>query len=287
MPFSIVIDIDPIILQLGPLAFRWYGLMYVVGISVGLWLVYPFGRRRGITDDDFWAIVWPGVVAGFVGARLYYVAQQPLGPYLAEPWRIMATWEGGMAFYGAIFAVAATTVVVTRMRRISFWTVADVGCIFAVVGQAFGRIGNIINGDVVGPPTDLAWGFIYAHPGSFVADHSVAYHPAAVYELLFNVALFALLWSIRWRLPRPGLLFVIYLLGYSMGQFLLFFLRSEPLVALGLKQAQITALVVMAAALALGFWLMRRDEGSSRESSPSRIGAPRGPARLQPKRRKR
>ena len=116
----------------------------------------------------------------------------------------MATWEGGMAFYGAVFAVAATILVVTRMRRISFWTVADVGCIFAVVGQAFGRIGNIINGDVVGPPTDLPWGFIYAHPGSFVADHTVAYHPAAVYELLFNVALFALLWSIRWKLPRPG-----------------------------------------------------------------------------------
>ena len=192
-----------------------------------------------------------------------------------------------MAFYGAVFGVAVTIYVVTRMRRISFWTVTDVGCIFAVVGQAFGRIGNIINGDVVGPPTDLPWGFIYAHPGSFVADHTVAYHPAAVYELLFNVALFAFLWSIRNRLPRPGLLFTIYLFGYSLGQFILFFLRSEPLVVLGLKQAQVTALVVMMVAVALGFWLMRRREDSSWESSPSRTAAPRGPSRLQPKRRRR
>lgn len=287
MPGFIVVDIDPILAQIGPFAFRWYGLMYSVGIAVGLWVAYPFARRRGLSDDDIWAAVWPSIVAGFIGARLYFVLQQPLGPYLAEPWRIFATWEGGMAFYGAIFAVVATLYLVSRLRKFSFWTIADVGALFAVVGQAFGRIGNIINGDIVGPPTDLPWGFIYAHPRSFVADHTVAYQPAAVYELMFNVALFGVLWTLRHRLPRPGMLFAVYLIGYSAGQFALFFLRwSEPAVALGLKQAQWTALVVLAAALILGWWLRTHPE----KPAPAKIPVTpfrKGPSRLQPKRRKR
>ncbi len=283
MPAFIVIDIDPIIAQVGPLIFRWYGLMYVIGIAVGLWVAYPYALKRGLSDDDIWTAVWPSVIAGFVGARLYFVAQQPLAPYLAEPWRIMATWEGGMAFYGAIFAVVVTLAVVSRLRKISFWKIADAGALFAVVGQAFGRIGNIVNGDIVGAPTTLPWGFVYTHPNSFVADHTVAYQPAAVYELIFNLAFFALLWQLRFRMPKPGLLFVTYLAGYSVGQFALFFLRTEPLVAAGLKQAQLTALVVLVAALALGWWLMYREERQEAHVLPS---APKGPARLQPKRRR-
>lgn len=256
----IIIDIDPILAQLGPLTLRWYGLMYVVGITVGLRIAQPYARERGLSEDDFWAAIWPAAAAGFLGARLYYVLQQPLGPYLAEPWRILATWEGGMAFYGAVFAVPLALLWVARQRKLSLWPVLDAGALFAVVGQAFGRIGNIINGDIVGAPTTLPWGFVYIHPNSFVADHTQAYQPAAAYELLFNLAFFALLWPLRRRLPRSGLLFAIYLVGYSLGQFALFFLRTEPLVALGLKQAQLTALVVLVAGSALGWWLLTHPE---------------------------
>ncbi|MCL4535282.1 MAG: prolipoprotein diacylglyceryl transferase [Chloroflexi bacterium] len=254
----IVIDINPILAQIGPVALRWYGLMYVVGIAVGLRIAYPYALKRGITDDDFWAIVWPAVFAGLVGARLYYVLQQPLGPFLAEPWRILATWEGGMAFYGAIFGVAVTLVVVARQRGFDLWAMLDAAALFGVIGQAFGRVGNIINGDIVGAPTTLPWGFVYIHPNSFVPDHTIAYQPAAVYELLFNLAFFAVLYRLRFRMPRSGLLFAVYLIGYSLGQFGIFFLRTEPLVAFGLKQAQVTALVVLVAALALTAWLASR-----------------------------
>ncbi|MGI5835792.1 MAG: prolipoprotein diacylglyceryl transferase [Chloroflexota bacterium] len=286
MPAFIFIDIDPVLAQIGPIALRWYGLMYDIGIIVGLLIAYPYARKRGISDDDIWAAVWPSILAGFVGARLYYVVQQPLEPYLAEPWRIIATWEGGMAFYGAIIGVALTLTVVARLRRISLGTILDAGALFAVVGQAFGRIGNIINGDIVGPPTDLPWGFVYLHPNSFVADHTIAYQPAAVYELLFNIALFAVLWNLRHRLPKPGMLFAVYLASYSLGQFVLFFLRTEPLVALGLKQAQVTSLVTMALAGFAAWWFSTRPDYWTVHTKQLLPMAPKGPSRLPPKRRR-
>lgn len=254
----IIIDIDPILLQVGPLAVRWYGLMYAVGIAVGLWVILPFARQRGISDDDLWDAVWPAVIAGMVGARLYFVVQQPLDQYIAEPWRIVATWEGGMAFYGAVFGVAIALWWVARAKGISLWDMLDVGAIFAIIGQAFGRVGNIINGDIVGAPTDLPWGFVYVHPNSFVPDHTIAYQPAAVYELIFNLTFFAILFPLRNKMPRPGVLFAVYLIIYSLGQFLLFFLRTEPMVAFGLKQAQLTAVVVFFAGILLALWLMRQ-----------------------------
>ncbi|MHB1131062.1 MAG: prolipoprotein diacylglyceryl transferase [Chloroflexota bacterium] len=264
----IIVNIDPVLLQLGPLTVRWYGLMYIVGIAVGFRVALSYARERGLREDDLWDVLLPAAVAGLVGARLYYVLQQPLEPFLAEPWRILATWEGGMAFYGAVFAVSLTLVVFARRRRLSLWKVLDVGAIFAVIGQAFGRVGNIINGDILGAPSDLPWAFVYAHPNFFAPDHNIPYQPAALYELIFNLVFFALLWSWRRRFRRDGLLFVVYLMGYSLGQFFLFFLRTEPLVALGLKQAQLTALVVLAAALVLLAWLPRHLE----IQTPSDVG---------------
>jgi phosphatidylglycerol:prolipoprotein diacylglycerol transferase len=255
----ITIDINPVLAQIGPFAIRWYGLMYVVGIIVGLFVALPYAKEKGLKEDDLWGLFYPAAIAGFIGARLYFVVQQPLEPYIEQPWRILATWEGGMAFFGAIFAVVATLAILCRRRGIPFWVVADAGAMFAVVGQAFGRIGNIINGDIVGYPTTLPWGVVYANPASFVADHTIAYQPAAAYELLFNIALFAAMWFLRRRLTRPGSLFAFYLASYSVGQFVLFFWRANDIVAFGLKQAQCTALVTLVLAALIAWWVTRRE----------------------------
>lgn len=252
---SIVINLDPILLQLGPLAVRWYGLMYVVGIAAGLYVALPYARQRGMNEEKIWSILWWGVIAGLVGARLYYVVQSDLGAHLAEPWRIFAVWEGGMAFFGAVLGVAIALWIACQRLNMHFWTLMDTASLFAAIGQGFGRIGNIVNGDIVGYPTDLPWGFVYSHPRSFVPDKAVAYQPAAVYELLFNVLMFAILWSLRFRLRRPGLLFAAYLIIYSVGQFVLFFWRDNEIILWGLKNAQLTAVVVLVVALVL--WRLR------------------------------
>jgi phosphatidylglycerol---prolipoprotein diacylglyceryl transferase len=252
----ITIDINPVAFAIGPLSVRWYGLMYVVGIVVGLLVAWPYAKSKGLTEDQLEKVVLVSIPSGLVGARLYFVLQQPLGPYLAQPWRILAFWEGGMAFYGAIFAVVIAIIIMTWRMHIPIWKFLDMAGLFAVVGQFFGRIGNIINGDVVGYPTTLPWGVIYANPNSLAPSHTIAYQPAAAYEAISNIILFVILWLLRNKF-KPGILFFIYVIGYSLFQVALFFGRDNVVIAFGLKQAQLTAIGVIIVGAIILFLLLR------------------------------
>jgi phosphatidylglycerol---prolipoprotein diacylglyceryl transferase len=258
-----VININPVLFSLGPLSVRWYGLMYVVGITVGLLVAWRYAKSKGITGEQMERVVLWAVPAGFVGARLYYDLQQPLGQFISDPIRIMAVWEGGMAFYGAIFAVVFTIIVLAWKMQVSVWKFLDVAVVFGAVGQFFGRIGNIINGDIIGYPSTLPWGFVYAHPNSFPPSHSTAYQPAAVYEGIIDIILFSLLWWLRNKV-KPGILFFTYVFGYSLSQLIVFFWRDNQILFMGLKQAQLTAIGVMILA-ALAFWGFMRHQNSNRQ----------------------
>jgi phosphatidylglycerol:prolipoprotein diacylglycerol transferase len=253
----IKIGIDPVLIQLGALAVHWYGLMYVVAMALGLWVVSPYGEARGISRQTLYDGFWPVLIAALIGGRLYYVVQSDFGWYVTHPWNIVATWEGGMAFYGAVFAGVAAIFAVCRLRGVSFPVVLDIAALFSIA-QAIGRIGNIINGDIIGYASSLPWAVQYTNPhNTFVPSHRIAFQPAAAYELLLSLSLFALLWALRWRFRTPGTLFATFLILYSAGQFLLFFERANTVVFLGLKQAQLTALVVIAVAIPIWF-LWRR-----------------------------
>ena len=251
----ITVNINPVIFSIGSLSVRWYGLMYVVGITIGLLVAWPYAKWKGFSEEQLEKVVYWSVPAGLVGARLYYVIQQPLGPFLSQPRRIFAVWEGGMAFYGAIFAVVLVILIAGWRMKISILKFLDVAALFAVVGQFFGRIGNIINGDIIGFPTKLPWGFVYANPNSFAPTHDTAYQPAAVYEALIDILLFAILWTLRKKV-KPGMLFFYYIIGYSISQVIVFIWRDNEVIFLGLKQAQLTAIAVMVAAAAV-FFLVR------------------------------
>ncbi len=253
----LVININPVLFSVGPLTVRWYGLMYVVGITVGLLVAWHYARAKGFAKDQLEKIAYWSVPAGLIGARLYYVLQQPLLPYLKEPWRIFAVWEGGMAFYGAIFAVVIVLFVLARRLNVSFLKLLDIAALFAVVGQFFGRIGNFINGDVIGYPTSLPWGVVYANPNSLAPRHDIAYQPAAVYEALIDILLFGLLWWLCKKV-KPGILFFFYIIGYSLSQIIVFIWRDNAVVFFGLKQAQLTAIGVIAVAVTVFIWSLWR-----------------------------
>jgi phosphatidylglycerol:prolipoprotein diacylglycerol transferase len=255
----ITIGLDPVLVRLGPLSVHWYGLMYVVGILAGIAVTVPYAERRAIDSDSYYAVFWPVVICALIGGRLYYVVQSNFGWYLQHPAKILATWEGGMAFYGAVFGGIIAAYAATRWRGLSFLVVLDVAALFAPIAQTFGRVGNIVNGDIIGYASTLPWATRYTNPSNtFVPGHILAYQPAAAYELIFSAALFALLYLLRFRLSPPGTLFVLWLVLYSIGQFVLFFGRANTVVLLGLKQAQITSIVVVAVATPIWLWYRRR-----------------------------
>jgi phosphatidylglycerol---prolipoprotein diacylglyceryl transferase len=255
----IKIDIDPVLFRIGGFSVHWYGVMYVVGIVVALMVVLPFVEARGIKRDLALEIFFPIVIAGLVGGRLYYVVQSNLGYYLSNPLKILATWEGGMAFFGAIIGASLMIFYLAWRRKLPLWTLLDAGAIFAPLGQAFGRVGNIVNGDIVGYRSSCAWCTEYVNPNSF-AQRGIPYQPAAAYELLISLAIFAVIYSLRFKTTRAGLLFALYLMLYSFSQFCIFFVRAEPVTALGLKQAQLTAIVTFAAGVALFAYLQRHGQ---------------------------
>ncbi|MBJ7610326.1 MAG: prolipoprotein diacylglyceryl transferase [Candidatus Dormibacteraeota bacterium] len=244
------IDIDPVI-HIGSIPVHWYGVMYALAFLVAFrYGVLPHVEARGIDRSTAErALIWTIIVA-LLGARLYYVVQQPnLGDYLRNPIRIVAVWEGGMAFFGAIVAGLATVTVFAWHNRISAWVLWDAAVIFAVIGQPIGRIGNIINGDILGAQSNLPWATAYVNPHAVLqscCQLGVAYQPAAAYEAIGTILIGVGLFALRRRGLRHGALAVAYIPLYAISQLIIFqFRASEPIIGLGLHQAQWTALVIL------------------------------------------
>src|SRR5712692_8094748 len=291
--------LDPIILRIGGLAIHWYGLFIALGILVNVPIARRECKRKGISEDLVFNLAVWCVIFGVIGGRLYYVVQadQPggFGYYLDHPGEILATWEGGMAFYGMVFAVFLTVVGYcywSKQGQKLLWSLLDMVAIFLPLGQALGRLGNVVNGDIVGYPSNLPWAISYPNPNALAPDHVTAFQPASIYELLFSLALFGFLWMMRTRVKAPGLLFAFYAFLYAAGQFGIFYLRDNPITILDLKQAQVTSLVVMVATLPLMAYLLRRHETAppedgteavaeveAAEAAPA-IEAPKSPAKL-------
>ncbi|MGA9774479.1 MAG: prolipoprotein diacylglyceryl transferase [Candidatus Dormiibacterota bacterium] len=243
----IKIGIDPTF-QLGPLTIHWYGVGYAVAILVGLRVALPYVERHGIPRSTAsWIAFWT-VVAGLVGGRLFYDLQSGALYYLTHPAEIFAFWNGGMAFFGAIFLASATMLFLAWRDKVNFWVLLDAGAFFAAVGQPIGRIGNIINGDILGYPSNLPWATAYTNPHTFAPQLGVAYQPAAAYEALVILIVLGFLVYLRRRGVPDGWVGIAYITLYPITQIGIFFLRNPvnvPIIALGLKQAQLTALGVL------------------------------------------
>src|SRR5579871_2661035 len=237
-PPYIYINIDPIIFRIGSVPVRWYGLMYVVAIMIGLWGIGGYCKRKGISEDLLYRVLWWCIAAGLLGGRLYFVVQQPhlFEDYILHPLNIIATWNGGMAFFGAIFLVLPTLYWRSRVERVNPLVFIDTAVLFGAIGQIFGRIGNLINGDIIGYPSTLPWSTVYINPGSWACMNNaltcgVPVQPAAAYELLTNLVVLALMLFIASRTRRPGVLMLVYLFSYSITQFFLFFTRANDIVS--------------------------------------------------------
>src|SRR5437588_1717745 len=249
--------------------------MIAIGLYVGIQVAVRDAPRRGIDRDQLMNVALLAAVLGIAGGRLYYVVQNARNVFLHHPAQIIAVWQGGMAFFGAMFGGALAVAISSWRWKIPFWSLLDVGALGMTIGQTIGRIGNIINGDIVGYKTN-GWGFEYTNPQTF-GPLNTPVQPANLYELLISLALFLILWSLRKRIHPEGMLAMLYILLYSISQFFIFFLRDNIVILGGLKQAQVTALVVIIMTIPTIAHLLRQERRARKaEPQPSEANMPAG-----------
>jgi len=246
---------DPIFIQIGPIAIRYYGLMYVLAFFVGGWLLGKEVRRKGIplSDDERWNFLALIYLSGILGARIYYVLFN--WPYYSQsPWEIPAIWHGGLAIHGGFIGAVLAGWWYVRRHNLSFLRLADAGAPSVILGQAFGRFGNFMNGETHGVPTSMPWGIIFP-PESPAGQEfgAVPLHPTMLYEMGLNLLIFALLWSIRKRPAKDGFILCAYLILYSIDRSIVSAFRAEDLMLGSLRAPHVMSALLI---LGLGWYLV-------------------------------
>jgi phosphatidylglycerol:prolipoprotein diacylglycerol transferase len=255
----------PTLVRIGPVDIRFYGLMYVIAIVVGIILLRrEIPRKRiSMTWDDIISLAFWTVVGGIVGARLYYVIFMWNSFYAQNPLEIFAIWHGGLAIHGGIIGGAGAIYLYARVRKLGFLDLLDAVTPMLALGQAFGRFGNFMNGDAHGLPTSLPWGVVFP-PGSVAGDEfpGQPLHPVMLYELVLNLVSFFILWKLRKKNHKSGFIFALYLLNYGVIRFFVSFLRADSLMIGSLRGAQIMSAVFVAGSLTvmLVYRLWTREE---------------------------
>lgn len=273
-------DIDPIAVQLGPLAVRWYGLAYFTGILIGwryarrlvqterLWAPRPSPLTPADIDDFLLWLVIGIVLGGRLGYALFY---QP-GFYLGDPLAFFRLWEGGMAFHGGLVGTVLAMAIFARLRRVPMLSLFDVAAASVTFGLFFGRLANFINAELWGRVTDVPWGVVFCNASIAEANGGVCpaglepRHPSQLYEAaLEGLLLFIVLRVLTHRLgslARPGLTGGAFIAGYGVARIVVEFFR-EPDPQLGniagfLTMGMILSIPMVLIGIAAIWWSTRR-----------------------------
>lgn len=248
---TFVHNINPTILKLGFLEIRWYGLMYVLAFFfVYFYVKYRINQGKTILNskqlDDL--LVW-GALGVVIGARLFNVFYYP-SFYLLKPWEILFIWKGGMSYFGGLIGLAISAYYFCKKYKLSYLHVADLVVVPMSIGQAFGRIGNFINGELYGTLTTLPWGVKFQNVEGFR-------HPTQLYQFLTGVIIFVILWFNKDKL-KQGQLLALYLILYGIFRFFTEFLRAEIVMWIGpLSLSQVLCIPTVL----VGFWLWKKAGG--------------------------
>ncbi len=221
--------IDPVFFRLGPLKFRWYGLMYLIGLASAYFIIKSRAAAQHIeiSKEQIYDLIVFSAVGVFLGGRLGYCLFYNFPYYSEHPLKIFAVWEGGMSFHGGLLGTIVALWLFSRWRGFPVYSIADLAAAATPVGLGFGRIGNFINGELYGRETDVSWCMVFPNGGP------ACRHPSQLYEAgLEGFLLFSVLWLIgRWS-PPPGTIFWSFIMGYGLCRMIVEFFR-EPDTHLG------------------------------------------------------
>lgn len=264
--------IDPVIIEIGPFALRWYALAYIVGIILA-WRymrslvlndrLWNGGRRPTPVElDDF--VLW-GTLGIILGGRLGYVLFYNPGYYLSNPGEALAIWSGGMSFHGGFAGTVIAMILFAWRRGLPVWTLFDLAGCAAPIGLFFGRVANFINAELWGRPTDVPWAMVFPGAGPEPRHPSQLYEAALEGVLLFFVLRFL---SHRFQLlKKPGFLAGAFACGYGIGRSIAELYRV-PDAHIGYLSGFLTmgillSLPMILAGLALMLWAARRPDGDA------------------------
>ena len=256
----------PVLLDLGVYQLRAYGVFAALAILTSIWYAGREARRKDLDPALVTDAAWPIVLAGLAGARLYYVAFNDPGAYLARPLEVLAVWQGGLSVHGALLGGLVAGVWYVRRRGVSFWKFADIVAPGLILGQAVGQVACLLNGDTYGKPTTLPWAITFTDPRA-MAPLGVPLHPIQIYELVAYLAVFLVVRRVSRVATRDGAVVLAYAVAYGVARFVMEFVRGDPPVVAGVIVPQaISALLV---AVGVAVW------GARRRAAPDRglVGA--------------
>lgn len=265
VPFPVI---DPVFFRLGPLQFRWYGLMYVLGLLAAYVLIKRRAAARHIplSPVQLSDLILYAALGVFLGGRLGYTLFYNSAYYLQHPVKILAVWEGGMSFHGGLIGTCLALCLFCYKKGFPVYPIADLAAQAVPIGLGLGRLGNFINGELYGRPTDVEWCMVFPRGGE------ACRHPSQLYEMaLEGVVLFTVLWAIA-RTPRPpGTVFWSFVAGYGivrsvvelfrepdahlgfvLGPLTMGQLLSIPMILLGLVMLMVTCRTSLPAAKHVG-----------------------------------
>ena len=222
---SIVWNADPVLFSFGPLAVRWYGLAFAIGFTVGYSIVARMFKHEGAPERWLGILLVYVVVATLIGARLGHVFFYEWDYYSMHPEKIIRIWEGGLASHGGTIAIIIALFIFSWCvtKKPASWVFDKIVVAIALVGGLI-RLGNLMNSEIYGGPTNLPWGFIFVRDGQ-----TVPAHPTQIYEALCYFLLFGLLMWMYWKRnaeERPWLLTGVFFIGIFLPRFLIEYVKN-------------------------------------------------------------
>ena len=252
----------PILVEFGSIKLYTYGLFIALGFLTAVWFTKKNARFYGISDQVISDLFFTILIASLVGARLLYVITT-LDHYLAHPLDVFKIWNGGLVFFGGFLAATLAAVVFCRMQKLPVWKTADVLAPGLALGHSIGRFGCFFAGCCYGKTCDLPFAITFSDPNSLAPLH-VALHPTQIYMVISNLVLFFILLAVQKRKRFEGMVFLSYVILYSLFRSVIEFFRGDfrgDFFFSFLSMSQGIGLVV--SVLALIFMIRRLTSGSS------------------------